>query len=79
MQQFTNQSCTATKQRKDSPERRMERDAANLDKISSKPVVRSPFWSDYSLGDPMTGVVTGEGVTVQEHESTIFKPMHNII
>ena len=59
----------------------MERDAANLDKISncSKPVVRSPFWSDYSLGDPMTGVETGEGVTVQEHESTIFKPMHNII
>ena len=27
----------------------------------------------------MTGVVIGEGVTVHEHESAIFKPMHNII
>ena len=57
----------------------MERDAANLDKIRSKPVVRSPFWSDYSIGDPMTGIVTGGGVPVQEHESAIFKLMHNII
>ena len=35
-------SCT-TKQRKDSPDGRMERDAVDLDKISSKPVVWSRF------------------------------------
>ena len=43
IQQFTNPSCTTTKHRKDSPERRMKRDAADLDEVSPKPVARSPF------------------------------------
>ena len=42
MQQFTNLSCTTTKQHKDSPEECMKSDAAYLDKISSKSVVSSP-------------------------------------
>ena len=41
--QFTNPSYTTTKHRKDSPEGRMKRDAADLDEVSSKPVVWSPF------------------------------------
>ena len=42
MQQFTNLSCTTTKQHKDSPEESMKNEAADLDKISSKSLVWSP-------------------------------------
>ena len=52
MHQFTNLSCTTTKQHKDSPEECMKSDAADLDKISSKSV---------------TGGITGEGVNVHEN------------
>ena len=61
MQQFTNLSyTTTTKQHKDSPEARMKRDVIDLEKISSKPVMLSPFSPDSSLGDLVTGVVTDE-------------------
>ena len=42
MQQFTNLSCTTTKQHNDSPQEYMKSDAADLDNISSKSVVWSP-------------------------------------
>ena len=54
MQQLTNLSYMT----------RMKRDAAGLKKISSKAVAWSPFSSEYSLGDFVTGVVTDKGVNV---------------
>ena len=48
VQQVTNLSYTTTKHHKDSPETMMKRGASELEKITFKPVVCSPFSPDSS-------------------------------
>ena len=69
MQEFTNLSYKTSEQHKDLTEARMKRDAADLEKISSKLVVWSPFSPDSALRNVVTGVVAEEGVNVHEYES----------
>nr|XP_006818341.1 PREDICTED: peptidyl-glycine alpha-amidating monooxygenase B-like [Saccoglossus kowalevskii] len=61
MQEFTNLSYTTSEQHKDLTEARMKRDTADLEKISSKLAVCSPFSPDSSLRNIVTGVVAEEG------------------
>ncbi|KAK4304743.1 hypothetical protein Pmani_023319 [Petrolisthes manimaculis] len=79
MQEFTNLSYTTSEQHKDLTEARMKRDNADVEEISSKLVVWSPFSSDLSLRNIATGVVAEEGVNVHEYESIGHKIMHKMI
>ncbi len=79
MQEFTNLSYTTSEQHKDLTEARMKRDAADVEKISSKLVGWSPFLPDPSLRNIVTGVVPEEGVNVHEYESVGHKIMHKMI
>ncbi|KAJ8364405.1 hypothetical protein SKAU_G00132360 [Synaphobranchus kaupii] len=54
MQEFTNLSYTTSEQHKDLTEARMKRDAADLEKISSKLAIWSPFSPDSSLRNIVT-------------------------
>ena len=56
----------------------MKSDATDLDKSSSKSVVFSPSFVRFFARDIVTGVVTGEGVNVHEHESVRCKPIHTL-
>ena len=79
MQEFTNQTYTTSEQRKDSMEARMKRDAADLEKISSKLVIWSPFSPDSSLRNVVTGVVAEDGVNVHDYDSVGRNIMHKMI
>ncbi|KAK4298605.1 hypothetical protein Pmani_008001 [Petrolisthes manimaculis] len=57
----------------------MKRDNADVEEISSKLVVWSPFSPDPSLRNIATGVVAEEGVNVHEYESIGHKIMHKMI
>ena len=69
MQEFTNLSYTTNEQHKESTEARKKRDAVDLEEINSKPEAWSPFSTDPSLRNVVTGVVAEEAVNVHEYES----------
>lgn len=79
MQEFTNLSYTTSEQHKDLTEARMERDVADLQEISSKLALCSPFLPDSSLRNIVTGVVAEEGVNVHEYDSIGCKIIHKMI
>ena len=54
---------------KDSTDARIERDASDLSKISTKLISCSPFSSDPSLRNIINGLVAKEDVDVHEYES----------
>ena len=79
MQEFTNQTYTTSEQHKDSTEARMKRDAADLEKITSKLAIWSPFSPDSSLRNVVTGVVAEDGVNVHDYDSVGRNIMHKMI
>ena len=79
MQEFTNQTYTTSEQHKDSTEARMKRDAADLEKITSKLAIWSPFSPDSSLRNVVTGVVAEDGVNVHDYDSVGRNIMHKMM
>ena len=69
MQEFNNLTYTTSEQHRESTEARMKRDYADLEKIQEKLSICTPFSSDSSLRNIITGVVAKEGVNVHEFES----------
>lgn len=61
---------SAAEQHKDLTEARMKRDLDDFKKIQSKLVACTPFSSDPSLRNIVTGVVAQEGVNVHEYDSS---------
>ncbi|KAL2082773.1 hypothetical protein ACEWY4_022591 [Coilia grayii] len=74
MQDFTNLSLFPSEQHKDLTEARMKRDLDDFKKIHSKPVACSPFSSDASLRNIVSGVVAQENVNVHEYDSSRVIP-----
>ena len=69
MQEFNNLTYTTSEQHRESTEARMNRDQVDLKKIKEKLSMCSPFSSDSSLRNIITGVVAKEDANVQEFES----------
>ena len=78
MQEFTNQTYTTSEQHKDSTEARMKRDAADLEKITSKLAIWSPFSPESSLRN-VVSVVAEDGVNVHDYDSVGRNIMHKMI
>ena len=57
----------------------MKRDAADLEKITSKLAIWSPFSPDSSLRNVVTGVVAEDGVNVHDYDSVGRNIMHKMI
>ena len=80
MQEFTNQTYTTSEQHIDSTQARMKRDAADLEKITSKlATIWSPFSPDSSLRNVVTGVVAEDGVNVHDYDSVGCNIMQKMI
>ena len=57
----------------------MKRDAADLEKITSKLAIWSPFSPDSPLRNVVTGVVAEDGVNVHDYDSVGRNIMHKMI
>ena len=69
MQDFNDLTYATSEQHKEATPARIERDAADLSKISTKLNAFSPFSSDPSLRNIITGVVAQEDINVHEYAS----------
>ena len=79
MQDFTNLAYATSAQRKDSTELRIKRDASDLEKIRTKLEACSPFTSDPTLRNIVSGIVAGQGENVPYFESVGNKIIDDII
>ena len=69
MQEFTDLIYTTNEQHKEATSTRIERDAADLSKVSEKLSACSPFSSEPTLRNIINGIVADENVNVHEFDS----------
>jgi len=79
MQDFNHLSYTTSEQHKESTDSRITRDASDLSKIMSKLDGYTPFSSDPSLRNVVSGVVAAEDVNVHEYSSVGMRIIDKMI